>query len=120
MTATEDRAAALLRLAEWRREGTLPDADADLMLRAIFPNIDPTVYRLHWERVCDHISEEHAIRDGKWENDEPLRSMDLHSRSHVEDEMADEVRGVAREQAVCCVMVATRHAAAKYTTGSAA
>lgn len=119
MTATEVRADAVVRLAEWHAEGTLPDADADLMLRAIFPNINPAVYSLHWGRVIAGVEEARDIDMGKWDDTGQLAKADAYTRIGIRDGMVAEVRRVARDHALSCVMVCLRHAGAKYLDGAA-
>lgn len=121
MTATEVRANAVVRLAEWHREGTLPAADADLMLRAIFTGVEPTVFCVHWRKLLELVAEEHDYRNtSRWEDTEPLsRIRDPYARSVASVAKADELRSEARDEARRCVMVATAHAAQKYIAGAA-
>lgn len=107
MTATEVRADGLLDLAEMHRFGH----DVSRVLLGYFTGIDPAVYRIHWDRMVDLITEENDIRTGKWDDTAPLsRIRDPYARSVAAVEMADEVHKAAVEQALSCVMVATRHA----------
>lgn len=86
------------------------------LLRMGLPGVELSVYQDQWEVLLDLVGEERAFRNG-WRDDvEPslVRIRDPHVRSRAAVQIADELRGVALEQARSCVMVATSHAAGKY------